>query len=71
MIGWTSGWFWQLVPSRFQTNAIASSRSTSTPALARNRMMSAYSANTSGLDQLVSHCQVLNVVQTQPCSSSE
>ena len=34
-------------------------------------MMSAYSANTSGLAQLTSHCQVLNVVHTQPSSSAE
>ena len=34
-------------------------------------MMSAYSANTSGLVQLVSHCQVLKVVHTQPFSSGE
>ena len=33
-------------------------------------MMSAYSAKTSGLDQLTSHCQELNVVHTQPSSSS-
>ena len=39
----TSGWFWQSVPIRFQMKAIASRRSTSTPRLARPRMMSAYS----------------------------
>ncbi len=52
---WTSGWFWQLLPSRFQVNAIASSRNTSTPSLARVRMMSANSHSTSGLAQLRSH----------------
>ena len=34
-------------------------------------MMSAYSAKTSGLHQLTSHCQELNVVHTQPFSSGE
>ena len=52
---WTSGWFWQLVPIRFQVNAIASSRKTSTPSLARVRMMSAYSQSTSGFAQFTSH----------------
>ena len=66
----TSGWFWQLVPSRFQVNAMASSRSTSTPRLARKRTMSAYSSTTSGFDQLTSHCHSLNVVHTQPERSS-
>ena len=28
---WTSGWFWQFVPSRFHRNGAASRRSTSTP----------------------------------------
>ncbi len=65
----TSGWFWQEVPSRFQMKAIASSRITSTPWLARSSTMSAYSQNTSGLAQLTSHCQLLNVVQTQPSSA--
>ena len=67
----TSGWFWQSVPIRFQVKAMASSRSTSTPRLARNKMMSTYSPSTAGLDQLTSHCQELKVVQTQPwaCSS--
>ncbi len=51
----TSGWFWLSVPSRFQMNAIASSRNTSTPRFARPRMMSAYSQSTAGLDQLTSH----------------
>jgi hypothetical protein len=67
----TSGWFWQLVPSRFQTNAMASNRSTCTPWFARNRMISVYSANTSGLAQFTSHCQELNVVHTQPSRSGE
>ena len=66
----TSGWFWQEVPRRFHTKAIASSRRQSTPRLARNRMMSANSVKTSGLDQSRSHCQELNVVQTQPSRSS-
>ena len=70
MIACTSGWFWQSVPSRFQTKAMASSRSTSTPRLARNSTISAYSANTSGFAQLTSHCQELNVVHTQPSTSS-
>ncbi len=66
----TSGWFWLLVPNRFQMNAMASSRSTSTPRLARNSTTSAISASTSGFDQSRSHCQELNVVQTQPSRSS-
>ena len=52
---WTSGWFWQAVPIRFQRNAIASSRNTSTPRLARPTMMSAYSQSTDGFAQLTSH----------------
>ncbi len=67
---WTSGSFWQVVPIRFHRKAIASRRSTSTPRLARNRMISANSTSTSGLDQSRSHCQALNVVQTHCCSSS-
>lgn len=47
----TSGWFWELVPSRLNMNAIASSRSTCTPAFARYSTMSAYSAKTFGLVQ--------------------
>ena len=70
VIACTSGWFWQSVPSRFQTKAMASSRNTSTPRLARNKTISEYSANTSGLAQLTSHCQELKVVQTQPGTSS-
>ena len=66
----TSGWFWDVVPSRFQMKAMASSRSTSTPRLARNRTMSAYSQTTSGFDQSRSHCQLLNVVHTQASRSS-
>jgi hypothetical protein len=60
---WTSGWFWQLVPSRFQMNPTASSRSTSTPRLARLRSTSAISVKTRGLDQFRSHWKVLKVVQ--------
>ena len=70
VIACTSGWFWQSVPIRLNVNAIASSRSTSTPALARNRTMSAYSAKTSGLAQFTSHCKELNVVHTQASRSS-
>ena len=66
----TSGWFWQSVPSRFQVKAIASSRNTSHPALARSQMMSANSSSTAGFDQSRSHCQELKVVHTQPSSSS-
>ena len=65
MIACTSGWFWQAVPIRFQRNAIASSRSTSTPRLASHKMISANSASTAGFDQSRSHCHSLNVVQTQ------
>ena len=61
---WTSGWFWQFVPSRFHVKAMASRRRTSTPRLARNSTMSAYSTSTSGLAQLTSHCHSLKVVQT-------
>ena len=70
VIACTSGRFWQAVPSRFHRNAIASSRKTSTPRLARVRMMSAYSCRTAGLAQSTSHCQELNVVQTHPWRSS-
>ena len=62
---WTSGWFWQLVPSRFQMNPIASSRSTSTPRLARLSRTSAISTKTRGLDQFRSHWKVLKPVQTR------
>ena len=62
----TSGWFWQLVPIRFHVKAMASSRSTSTPRLARKSTMSAYSTSTSGFDQLTSHCHSLKVVHTHP-----
>ena len=66
----TSGWFWQSVPMRFHRNAMASRRRHSTPWLARKQTISANSQRTSGLSQARSHCQVLNVVQTQPCRSS-
>ena len=45
----TSGWFWQFVPIRFHRNGAASSRSTSTPRLARKNISSTISRNTSGL----------------------
>jgi hypothetical protein len=46
---WTSGWFWQFVPSRFHMKGTASSRSTSTPAFAKNSRFSSIAANTAGL----------------------
>jgi hypothetical protein len=61
---WTSGWFWQLVPSRFQMNPTASRRSTSTPRLARFSRTSAISVKTRGLDQFRSHWKLLKLVQT-------
>ncbi len=64
----TSGWFSQLVPRRFQMNGTASSRKTSTPRLARRRIVSSIAQKTSGFDQSRSHCQLLNVVQTQASS---
>ena len=68
----TSGSPWQAVPIRFQMKAIASSRSTSTPRLARSSTMPANSSRTAGLAQLRSHWNSLNVVQTQaPRSSSQ
>ena len=70
MIACTSGWFWQLVPSRLKMKAIASRRTHSTPRLANQQMMSANSKKTSGLRQLRSHCQVLKVVQTHDWDSS-
>ena len=66
----TSGWFCDVVPSRFQMKAMASRRRTSTPRLARKRTMSAYSHMTSGFDQSTSHCHELNVVHTQPSRSA-
>ena len=62
-----SGRFSQVVPSRFQVNATASSRSTSTPVLARNSISAAIARNTSGLAYLRSHWKLLNVVHTQRC----
>jgi hypothetical protein len=47
---WTSGWFWQSVPTRFHRNGTASRRSTSTPALARSSMTRAIATNTSGFE---------------------
>ena len=67
---WTSGWFWQFVPSRFHMNATASSRKTSTPRFARSSRMSVISTNTRGFDQFRSHWNELNVVQTQRPSAS-
>ncbi len=51
----TSGWFWLDVPSRFHRKAMASSRSTSTPRLARWQTIAANSHTTSGFDQSRSH----------------
>ena len=45
---WTSGWFWQFVPSRFHRNGAASRRSTSTPTRANPSIASAMATNTSG-----------------------
>ncbi len=49
---------------RFHIKATASSRSTSTPLLARWRTTSRIARNTSGLAQFRSHWNSLNVVQT-------
>ena len=64
----TSGWFWQLVPSRFHSerdrvqpehlDAEVGQEQDDVGELARRPR---------GCDQSRSHCQALNVVQTQPC----
>ena len=51
----TSGWFWQLVPMRFQVKAMASRRKTSTPLFASQHMRSTNSHRTSGFAQFRSH----------------
>ena len=45
---WTSGRFWEAVPSRFHRNGTASSRSTSTPAFASRSIASAIATKTAG-----------------------
>ena len=44
-----SGWFWQSVPIRFHKNGAASTRSTSTPRLARANIVPSMARNTAGL----------------------